>query len=66
MNRVTVNQALCKRCGICVEFCPAKVFEKEIDGLPVAKHQDKCSGCGICVLRCPDFAIEVEVGKNDK
>lgn len=65
MNSVVIDTALCKRCGICVEFCPAKVFIQEIDGTPVPQYQGKCTGCKLCVLRCPDFAIEVEVGEDD-
>ncbi len=65
MNRVIVNTGRCKRCGICTEFCPAKVFTRQTDGTPVPTYQEKCTGCRMCVLRCPDFALEVEVDTND-
>ncbi len=66
MSKVTVDTALCKRCGICIEFCPVGVFVRETDGTPVPQYQDKCTGCRLCVLRCPDFAIEVEVLGDDR
>ncbi|MDD2573333.1 MAG: ferredoxin family protein [Bacillota bacterium] len=65
MNSVTVNGLWCKKCGICVEYCPAKVFTAEKDGTPVPAYQEKCTGCGICVLRCPDFALDVGVDVDD-
>lgn len=61
MKKVIINHGLCKACGICIEFCPTEVFDKEIDGTPIPKHEDKCTGCKLCVFRCPDFAIDVEV-----
>lgn len=65
MNSVKINKDWCKRCGICIEFCPVQVFDKEIDGTPIPKHQDKCTGCKLCEIRCPDFAIKVEVAKDE-
>ena len=65
MNNIKINQRFCKRCGICVEFCPAKVLGKESDGLPFVIYQDKCIGCKLCEYRCPDFAIKVEVTGNE-
>jgi len=61
MNRITVNKSRCKRCGICIEFCPVKLFDQEIDGAPIPGRIEKCTGCMLCELRCPDFAITVEV-----
>ena len=65
MNKITINSNLCKRCGICVEFCPTQVYTKEPDGSPVVSFIEKCTGCKLCDLRCPDFAIKVEVIKDD-
>lgn len=65
MNRITINTALCKKCGICIEFCPKGVLIKQLDGTPKAEYIDKCIECKLCVLRCPDFAIELGVNKDD-
>ncbi|MGE5678202.1 MAG: ferredoxin family protein [Pseudomonadota bacterium] len=65
MNNVRINRNWCKNCGICIEFCPAGVFNKEIDGTPVLEHQERCSGCRLCELRCPDFAVRVEAEANE-
>lgn len=64
VNIVKVDLTLCKACGICIAFCPTKVFNEHIDGTPIPEYEDKCTGCKLCELRCPDFAIEVEVRKN--
>ncbi len=54
----------CKRCGICIAFCPKKAFEIDQDGYPVLKDNQSCNGCGLCELRCPDFAIVVDYDKS--
>jgi 2-oxoglutarate ferredoxin oxidoreductase subunit delta len=64
MNNITIDPKRCKKCGICIAFCPVKVFTQEMDGTPIPKFQDKCRNCKLCELRCPDFAIKVE-GKDD-
>lgn len=56
---VTVNEKWCKGCGICIAFCPAKVFTAREDGKPVVTNPDACTRCGPCELRCPDFAISL-------
>ena len=66
MNKIAVNTARCKRCGICIEFCPAEVYDSEIDGAPLPARIEKCTGCKLCEYRCPDFAIKVEVNKDEK
>ncbi|MCL6451177.1 MAG: ferredoxin family protein [Acetobacteraceae bacterium] len=58
--RVTLNRAWCKDCGICVAFCPAKVFEAGERGEALVAREEDCTGCQSCVLRCPDLALEVE------
>lgn len=62
---VKVNSAWCKGCGICVSFCPRKVF-KLINGKSVVVHPEECIRCGICQLRCPDFAIDLEEIEDEK
>jgi len=61
IEAIYINEKNCKRCGYCIEFCPAKVYGAAKDGLPLVNDLEKCTGCGFCELRCPDFAISVEV-----
>ncbi len=55
--RIVINSEWCKKCGICVEFCPAVVFEARDDGFPLIVNPDACTWCEMCELRCPDLAI---------
>jgi coenzyme F420-reducing hydrogenase delta subunit/heterodisulfide reductase subunit C len=63
---VSVDEALCAGCGICVMACPYQaphLIEKEVDGkLDRFSEVDKnlCMGCGICVAACPLGAISRE------
>jgi len=66
MNVIKINRKRCKRCGICIEFCPAGLFDKEIDGTPIPQRVEACTGCRMCEMRCPDIAIKVEVIKGEK
>ncbi len=63
--KIHIDEALCKRCGFCIEFCPASVYEADQDGLPLIKNLENCTNCRLCELRCPDFAIEVEVANDE-
>ncbi|MFA4966633.1 MAG: 4Fe-4S binding protein [Candidatus Margulisiibacteriota bacterium] len=47
----------CRGCGICIAFCPHKVLEFDLYGIPKAVHPEKCKNCLICDILCPDFAI---------
>jgi len=62
---INIDEALCKRCGFCIEFCNAAVYEADQDGLPLVKNLENCTNCRLCELRCPDFAIRVEVIDNE-
>ncbi len=57
---VKIYKNWCKRCGICIAFCPKKVLEVDRDGYPFLKDNQSCNGCGLCELICPDFAIVVD------
>jgi 2-oxoglutarate ferredoxin oxidoreductase subunit delta len=56
---IVINRRWCKGCGICIDFCPKSVFERDEDGKPVVKDISACIVCRMCELRCPDFAIRV-------
>lgn len=57
--KVTIYPDWCKGCGICVAFCPAKVFDLGVDGKSHVVREDDCVNCGFCELHCPDFAVSV-------
>jgi 2-oxoglutarate ferredoxin oxidoreductase subunit delta len=57
---VQLDLTLCKACGICIELCPDKVFDRDKLGYPVISRPDDCSQCLLCELHCPDFALEVK------
>jgi 2-oxoglutarate ferredoxin oxidoreductase subunit delta len=63
-HHIEVYKSWCKKCGICVAFCPAGVLAQDDSGAPYAKEPDKCTGCQLCALRCPDFAINVTSPKK--
>jgi len=56
---VEVDLDLCKACGICIELCPEKVFDRDKLGYPVVARPGECTSCLLCEFHCPDFAIEV-------
>jgi nitroreductase/ferredoxin len=60
MTLFTVDEAKCKRDGICVAECPAKIIQlKDEDGVPTpVKGADEfCIQCGHCVAVCPHGAL---------
>ncbi len=61
---ITINSKWCKKCGLCVEFCPRQVLEMG-DDAPVVKDASRCIGCLLCEMHCPDFAISVTGGVKE-
>ena len=64
-EKLNINPAWCKGCGICVAFCPMKVLTVENDKVKVVDI-DKCTQCGMCELRCPDYAIYLGRKNNER
>jgi len=59
-GRVHVYDNWCKGCGLCIAFCPQKVFEANGEGRPIVANPEACTACMWCTVHCPDFAIVVE------
>jgi 2-oxoglutarate ferredoxin oxidoreductase subunit delta len=57
--KVRIETLWCKRCGICVEFCPKQVFMEGELNEPIVVNEEACNVCRLCELRCPEFAIMV-------
>ncbi len=62
--KITINEKWCKKCGICIAFCPQGVFVSDEFGMPIVKYPEKCVKCMLCVVRCPDFAVDVETDEK--
>jgi len=57
LEPVFIYHQWCKKCGICIEFCPKGVLSRKEDGSPFVEFPEKCIHCGMCDRLCPDFAI---------
>ncbi len=56
--RPVVDAKKCKRCWLCVIYCPDSAMRKgERSAEP---DYDYCKGCGICAAECPANAIAME------
>lgn len=70
MVEIEVDEDLCKGCGLCIMFCPKKVFEpseklsKKGVFPPKIVRKDQCAECRLCELICPDFALSVTIKEN--
>lgn len=66
MAKVTIDQTLCKGCGLCMDACPQKILApgKEINQKGyhpmTCIAPEKCVGCAFCARMCPDTVITVE------
>jgi 2-oxoglutarate ferredoxin oxidoreductase subunit delta len=66
-NRVTVDENVCKGCGLCTVACPKNIMVIDREKLNVkgynpacARDIEKCIACAMCAIMCPDSAITVE------
>jgi 2-oxoglutarate ferredoxin oxidoreductase subunit delta len=69
-SEVYINEALCKGCDICIEFCPKDVFEVSSEVgprgyfVPVVAKPEDCSACMLCEHLCPELALTVVAQKK--
>ena len=67
MVKVTINEIVCKGCGLCVRACPKNVLAlsktklnaKGYHPAEVADPETRI-GCASCARTCPDVAIHIE------
>lgn len=56
----TINQSLCKTCGICAEVCPNKIIGQN-GGIYFQKEREHlCLQCGQCMAVCPTKSVHIE------
>ena len=67
MVKVTINELVCKGCGLCVRACPKNVLALSKTKLNAKGYHpaevadpDSCIGCASCARTCPDVAIRIE------
>ncbi len=53
---IIIDKTKCSKCGICVEECPATVFE--LKNYAEAACPEFCNSCGHCAAICPSNAIK--------
>ena len=56
---LTITEAWCKECDICVKMCPERCLMLNGRGAVALTDPAACTGCRICEMLCPDFAIQV-------
>ena len=65
-GKVTINEEICKGCGLCVSVCPKKVLDIKKTKINSAGYNpaemigEDCIACTSCAKMCPDCAIVVE------
>ena len=67
MVKLTIDEVLCKGCGLCVRACPKSILalsktKINAKGYHPAELTDKeaCVGCASCAKTCPDVVIRIE------
>lgn len=62
---ITVDEEMCKGCGLCVLVCPRKAMRLSEGinsrGFHPARLVDPeaCTGCAQCALMCPDACLRI-------
>ncbi len=66
MNVLTVDEALCTRCGACVQECPISVLVMEGAAAPrfVSERAHRCASCAHCASFCPTGALKIRESRQ--
>jgi len=56
-TRISVDEDVCRKDGLCARICPTRVFTHEQDALPRIGNEALCCLCGQCLAACPSGAI---------
>lgn len=58
MPRISIDENLCKKDGLCAMACPAGILDQREKGtIPRIVREQSCIACGHCVAICPHGAI---------
>jgi nitroreductase/NAD-dependent dihydropyrimidine dehydrogenase PreA subunit len=56
-HQVTIASDKCKKDGLCVKVCPARIFSATEHEIPKVAHVELCVLCGQCLAVCPSGAV---------
>lgn len=61
-GNITIDEAECSACGICVTVCPTGALEQGTEnGSQVLSFvSSACTKCGLCIEACPEKAIDYD------
>ena len=62
--KISIDQDLCIKCGICVEVCPFGLPQKTSDNRYIIPHPELCTECSACKKNCPVEAILLDEQKG--
>ena len=64
MAKITIDEKVCKGCGLCADACPKKVISLSAHRMNTAGYfvaeAVNPQNCTFCAIMCPDCAITVE------
>ncbi|MFX1574342.1 MAG: nitroreductase family protein [Promethearchaeota archaeon] len=59
MGIMKVDESKCDKCGLCIQNCPFRAWEKNNEGYPILKEIYECFSCYNCMVACPNDAISI-------
>lgn len=62
---VSLEEATCTGCGICVDRCQFRALEMGKNGV-CSLDSERCFGCGLCVSTCPSEALKLKQKSEDE
>jgi len=59
MGVMAIDKDACTKCGLCIENCPFKCWEKDEEGYPRLKQDYACFSCYNCMVACSLDAVSI-------
>ena len=60
--KLTINQTICTKCGLCFDECPSGAVTKDDTEGTYTIFQPYCIACSHCGMVCPVDAVETDRG----
>jgi len=59
MGVMKVDETKCNKCGLCIDNCPFRCWDKNEEDIPVMKETYACFSCYNCKVACPNDAVNI-------